>query len=358
MKFHAFEKLCRWRFSMALPVMLVASALVAEAQPGHSTLVVTSSNDPNNNAVEVFELNTGSTPSLSLAQQLPTGGKGGAKGNGGIVQFDDRLGAVANFGSNTVSQLARVGNSIAVTRTLSLAADCTGPDSVALSGDELYVVGSNCAESHAWPAGYLAGSVVALPDNSAAQIAAGKTWAAVTLKSGSVLELPFYEDRALSGASNLIALPSDADNTPLGEAFWGDVLGFTPAHSPDSFAIVDANQNVYPILGPAPAFPSNAPCWVAKGPRSIWYTGNVPGQAVSIFFSDAQGGVFYKSVPVPGSPTDLAVSPDRKWLAVIYTAADGAHVAVFAIDEYGDLTQTATSPAIGAAGFSGVAFSQ
>jgi len=63
-------------------------------------------------------------------------------------------------------------------------------------------------------------------------------------------------------------------------------------------------------------------------------------------------------VPLPGVPTDIAVSRDQKWLAVIYTSADGAHVATFAIDERGDLKQMTTSPSIGAAAFSGVAFSE
>jgi hypothetical protein len=97
---------------------------------------------------------------------------------------------------------------------------------------------------------------------------------------------------------------------------------------------------------------------VAKGKGNIWYTGNSPGDAISIFFSDSQGGVFYKSVPLPGSPSDITVSPDGKWLAVIYSAGGNAFVAVFSVDRYGDLTQVATSSAIGVASFSGVAFSE
>jgi hypothetical protein len=253
----------------------------------------------------------------------------------------------------------RYGDSIALGGSIHLAPDCVKPDSVALTDSHLFVVGANCAESHAWPSGSPDGSVVSLSDPSAAQIAAGKTWAAVTMTSGSLLQLPLNGDGgSLSGTTNSIALPDNANNTPLGAAFWGNVLGFTPAHSPDSFAIVDDEGTVNPIAGPAPSYPTNAPCWVAKGPRSIWYTGNSPGKAVSIFFSDSQGGVFYKSVALPGSPTDITVSPDQKWLAVIYTASDGAHVAVFAIDDYGDLTPAATSPSIGVAAFSGVAFSQ
>jgi 6-phosphogluconolactonase (cycloisomerase 2 family) len=68
--------------------------------------------------------------------------------------------------------------------------------------------------------------------------------------------------------------------------------------------------------------------------------------------------VFYKSIPLPGSPTDITVSPDGNWLAVIYTTGDGAHVAVFSIDNYGDLKAAATSPAIGVASFNGVTFSE
>ena len=145
---------------------------------------------------------------------------------------------------------------------------------------------------------------------------------------------------------------------PLGAAFWGNTLGFTPAHSPDSFAIVDKNGTVNPIAGPTPSFPVNAPCWVAKGPLSVWYTGNSPGDAISEFFSDKEGGVFYKSISLPGSPTDITVSPDKKWLAVIYSTGGEAYVAVFSIDGHGDLTHLATSSSIGVPSFNGVAISE
>jgi len=179
------------------------------------------------------------------------------------------------------------------------------------------------------------------------------------MSSGALLRLPLtQDDGALNGTSTSVPLPSNADMVPLGAAFWGNVLGFTPAHSPDSFAILDEDQNLTPIAGPTPSYPVNAPCWVAKGPGNIWYTGNSPGHAISIFFSDGQDGVFYKSVPLPGAPSDITVSPDRKWLAVIYAVGSDAYVAVFAIDGHGDLTPVATSSQIGVTSFSGVAISQ
>ncbi len=137
------------------------------------------------------------------------------------------------------------------------------------------MVGTNCAESHAWPSGNVDGTVVRLADPSAAQIAVGENWAAVTLTSGSVLQLPLTHHGALSGASATVKLPSIANNTPLGAAFWEDILGFTPAHSPDSFAIVDKNRRVFPIAGPAPSYPTNAPCWVAKGPGNTLVHGQL-----------------------------------------------------------------------------------
>ena len=348
-----------WRSGLVLAAIGFTSALAVAGQRERGILVLTSTNSPGGNAVVVFELNTDGAPSLSLKHMSPTGGKGGASTNAGILQLQNDLGAVANYGSNTVTQLVRFHNSIAVGKTIGLASDCVKPDSVALTEGHLFVVGANCAESHSWPSGQLDGPVVNLPDASAAQIAVGKSWAAVTMSSGSLLQLPLTgDDGVLSGTSTALALPSDADMVPLGAAFWGNILGFTPAHSPDSFAIVDEGGMVNPIAGPTPSYPTNAPCWVAKGPLSVWYTGNSPGHAISEFFSDGKGGVFYKSVSLPGSPTDITVSPDKRRLAVIYTSGGEAYVAVFSIDGHGDLSLVATSNSVGVTSFNGVAISE
>ncbi|HEV6968674.1 hypothetical protein [Roseateles sp.] len=326
---------------------------------GRATLLVTSTNNATSNNIVVFRLDTGAAPSLQYVTSLATGGAGGAGGNAGLVQFHDGVGAVANYGSNTVTQLVRQGDFVYVGRSIGLASGCTKPVSVALKHDHLLVAGANCVEAHDWPSGKLDGAAVSLPNASAAQVVAGRSWAAVTMKSGSIMQLPLNKHGALAGTGTVVALPAGANDTPLGAAFWGDMLGFNPAHSPNSLALVNSDRMVYPIAGPTPAFPNgNAPCWLVKGPGNLWYSGNTPAKAISIFFSDGVGGSFYKSVPLPGAPTDLTISPDGKWLAVIYTAADGAHIAAYAIDAYGDLTPTASTPAIGIASFNGVAFSQ
>lgn len=358
MQFRNLTRSKAGRAGVAVAASLLAAGLAIADDSDRGVLVLTSSNDPGTNQVLVYQLETGGTPALSLAQTLPTGGAGGASGNAGILQMKDDFGAVANYGSSNVSQLVREGDFIQVRGQIRLASGCLKPDSVALTGDQLFVAGANCVESHAWPSGAVDGAVVHLSDPSAAQVAVGKTWGAVTFTSGAVKQVGLTGWGALSGSSASVTLPSNADNTPLGAAFWDDILGFTPAHSPDSFAIVDAKRNVYPITGPTPPFPTNAPCWLAKGPGNVWYTGNSPGHAISIFFSDAKGGVFYKSVPLPGVPTDITVSKDRKWLAVIYSANGSGYIAAFAVDAYGDLTLKATSSPTGIATFNGVAISE
>jgi hypothetical protein len=347
------------RAGAMLATVFLATALTVAGQEGRSVFVLTSTNSASGNAVVVFQLDTVGTPSLTWVDTLPTGGNGGASGNAGILQFGGDFGAVANFASNSVSQLVREANLISVGRTINLAPGCLNPDSVALAKEHLYVVGTTCAESHAWPWGQIDGTVN-LTDRTAAQIAVGRSWAAVTQTDGYLLQLPLTQFGALSGTFTDITLQPDADSVPLGEAFWGDVLGFTPAHSAENFAIV-SNGTEYPIPGTSFfSVPTQAPCWVAKGAGNIWYTGNSPGHAISIFFSDSQGGAFYKSVPLQlmGTPTDITVSPDRKWLAVIYTYQDEGYIAVYSIDAYGGLTYAATSPSVGVAAFNGVAFSQ
>jgi hypothetical protein len=343
--------------SVLTATLFVAAAAIAD-EPERGIFVLTSTNNPSANEVVVFKLDAAAAPSLTLVNLLPTKGLGGASGNAGILQFKDDHGAVGNYGSNSVSRIARHHDAISIDGTIGLASNCEKPDSVALTGDHLFVVGANCAESHAWPSGSVDGSVVALTDPSAAQIAVGGDWAAVTMTSGSLLQLPLMSNGALSGSSATVTLPSTADNTPLGAAFWDNVLGFTPAHSPDSFAIVNKNRDVFPITGPTPPYPTNAPCWVAKGPGNVWYTGNSPGHAISVFLTDGQGGVFYRSLPLPGAPSDITVSADNKWLAVIYSAGGSAYVTVYGIDAYGDLHWSATSNPVGVASFSGVAISE
>ena len=188
-----------WRTGMTVAAALLAASLAVAAERDRGVLVLTSTNDPGANRVLVFQLQTDAAPALPLVQTLSTGGRGGASGNAGILQMRDDFGAVANYGSSNVSELVREEDFIQVRGQIKLAPGCLQPDSVALSDQQLFVAGANCVESHAWPSGLADGSVVHLTDASAAQVAVGMTWGAVTFSSGKVAQIGLTRWGALSG---------------------------------------------------------------------------------------------------------------------------------------------------------------
>jgi len=94
----------RFAASVLVIALFAASAALAE-ETERGLFVLTSTNDPSANEVVVFKLDTAGTPSLSLVDTLATQGKGGAGSNAGILQFKDDHGAVANYGSNSISRI-------------------------------------------------------------------------------------------------------------------------------------------------------------------------------------------------------------------------------------------------------------
>src|SRR6185437_6157857 len=142
MQFRILTRSTIGRAGVAVAASLLTASLAVAGEPDRGVLVLTSTNDPGTNQVLVYQLETGDSPALSLVQTLPTGGRGGAGGNAGIVQMKDDFGAVANYGSSTVSELVREGDFVQVRGQIKLATGCVKPDSVALSRDQLFVVGA------------------------------------------------------------------------------------------------------------------------------------------------------------------------------------------------------------------------
>ena len=103
-----------------LVATLLVSSLAVAGEPERGVFVLTSTNNPSGNEVIVFKLATAGKPSLSWVDTLPTHGNGGASTNAGILQFKDDRGAVANYGSNSVSELVRHDDSISIGGTINL----------------------------------------------------------------------------------------------------------------------------------------------------------------------------------------------------------------------------------------------
>ena len=92
--------------SAALVLVCAAGVTNVRAEHRGRTLVVTMTNDPIENRINVYDADT-----HTLLQSLSTHGKGGAGGNArGVKQFDGELVAAVNNGSNTVAVFRRDGD--------------------------------------------------------------------------------------------------------------------------------------------------------------------------------------------------------------------------------------------------------
>ena len=282
---------------------------------------------------------------------LPTGGNGGASTNAGILQFEDDLGAVANYGSNSVTQLVRYDDFIGHWAVRSpLATGCMNPDSVALTEEHLFVVGTNCAESHAWPSGYVDGTVVESHRSfGGADRGRQDLGGCHPVGSGHLYQLPLTPYGALSGTYTPVTLPADARLSPAR----GGVLGrHSGIHSrPQCGQLRDREQGpaVYPMPGRRRLSSSQRP--LLGGERAgerVVYGKFSRACYLHILQRRPRRGVLQIDTLAGGAPTDITVSRDGKWLAVIYVAASGeGYIGVFSIDAYGDLTPVATSSPIG-----------
>src|SRR3954453_21316944 len=91
---------------IAVVLMIAAGGSRVRAEHPAPTLVVTMTNDPAENRINVYDADT-----HALLQTLSTHGKGGAGGNArGVKQFDGELLAAVNNGSNTVALFRRDGD--------------------------------------------------------------------------------------------------------------------------------------------------------------------------------------------------------------------------------------------------------
>ena len=120
---------------------LAAGGTGLRAAGGHErTLVVTMTNDPNANQLKVYD-----AQSHVLLQTLSTHGQVGAFGNArGIKQYDSRLVAVVNNGSNSVALFRRDGDVLKFDKVVSTT---SAPVSVDVGNDHLYVAGATTVDS-------------------------------------------------------------------------------------------------------------------------------------------------------------------------------------------------------------------
>jgi hypothetical protein len=341
-------------------VMLVFVAGVSQVHAEHRgrTLVVTMTNDPIENRINVYDADT-----RTLLQTLPTNGKGGAGGNArGVKQHDGELVAAVNNGSNTVAVFKRVGDVLRFDKVVSTTSP---PVSVDFGNDHMYVAGATTIDSFAvqgntveWLDGTtgleLAGGG-APPSGSTAQVGViNDRQLLVTLKTDpdpGTVDIVRLHDGRVTGAVPVAVSAPQGTLTPFGFAVYRDGTAvITLAHSNQdglfrdgAFAsVVDAGQA--------------ADCWMTRVGKYV-FTANTGSRTISRLvgtgshvFVDAR---IAASIVTGGAPADI--DADAGILGVVDHGSGQSHLSLFSYDRFGELTANGTPITVGVPDANGVA---
>jgi hypothetical protein len=312
-------------FRMVLPLIGAAGAALAAIDT--NALVVTASNQPNN---QLLVYNTAG----KLVQTISTKGQGGVSGNAGGIQVAGSLVAVVNYGSNNVSLFERVGDGLLLTQVVTTTAK---PLSVAFGMGHLYVLGATEVESH-WMFGAFASPAadgmakLLVADGSAAQVVVANQQLVITEKSNMVETVSLSGDGAINGTATIVKnIPSNV-NTPFGMFARGNDAYVTIAHA-NEISLV-RNGSILTVTGSGTQM---SPCWLTlEGP--FLFSSNSPSLSISRYAVYGQKIVQDAAVAATlnGDPTDITFAGGM--IAVIDGTSTVTHLSIFSVDEDGNLT--------------------
>ena len=341
----------------SVAVVLMVAAGASNTDRRGRTFVVTITNDPVENRINVYDADT-----HALLQTLSTHGKGGVGGNArGVKQFDGELIAAVNNGSNSVAVFRRGGDSLKFDKVLSTT---SAPVSVDFGNGHMYVAGATTVDSFAlhrdtveWLDGTtgleLAGGG-APPSGSTAQVGViNDKQLLVTLKTdpdpGTVDLVPLQDGRITGAAPTAVSAPQGT-LTPFGFSVYPDGTAvITLAHSNQDglfrngafTSVVDAGQA--------------ADCWTTRVGKYV-FTANTGSRTISRLVGTGSNVFVDSQVAASiagGSPTDL--DADAGVLGVIDHGAGQSHVSLFRYNKFGELTTAGTPITVGVPNANGVA---
>jgi hypothetical protein len=344
--------------SAALLLVCAAGVANVRAEPHGRTLVVTMTNDPIENRINVYDADT-----HELLQSLSTHGKGGVGGNArGVKQYDGELVAAVNNGSNTVAVFMRDADVLKFDKVVSTT---SAPVSVDFENDHMYVAGATTVDSFAlhqntveWLDGTSGLELVgggAPPNGSTAQVGViNDKQLLVTLKTdpdpGTVDLVSLDEGRVTGAVPTAVSAPQGT-LTPFGFAVYRDGTAvITLAHSSQDglfrngafTSVVDAGQA--------------ADCWATRVGKYV-FTANTGSKTISRLigtgshvFVDSQVAA---AIATGGAPADI--DADAGVLGVIDHGAGQSHLSLFSYNEFGELTAQGTPITVGVADANGVA---
>jgi hypothetical protein len=339
-------------------VALAAGGTGIRAAAGSErTLVVTMTNDAAANQLNVYD-----AESHVLLQTLSTHGQGGVGGNArGIKQYDGRLVAVVNNGSNSVALFRRDGNVLKFDKVVSTT---SAPVSVDFGNDHLYVAGATTVDSFVlhqnsveWLDGTtdlaLAGGGVP-PAGSTAQVGViGERQLLVTLKTdpnpGTVDIIALDRGRVSESAPTAVSAPAGT-LTPFGFAPYPDGTALiTLAHSNQDGLFRDGSFTS--VIAPGQA----ASCWMTRAGKYV-FVANTGSRSISRLIGTGTNvfvdGQSIAQIPT-GAPADI--DADSGVLGVIDHGGGQSHLSVFTYNRFGELTATGATITVGVPDANGVA---
>ncbi len=340
----------------ALLLVIAAGNAIVRAERPARVLVVTATNDPVENRLDVYDAST-----HALLQSLSTHGKGGASNNArGIKQFRGELIAAVNNGSNTVALFRRDGDGVKFEKVVSTT---SAPVSVDFANDHMYVAGATSVDSfelHDTSVGALDGSTglqlvngVVPPGGSTSQVGAlDDRQLLVTLKNDpdpGTVDVVSLHDGAITGAPPLAISAPAGTLTPFGFSVYPDGTAvITLAHSSQAglfragaFAsVIDAGQA--------------ADCWSTRVGKYV-FTANTGSHTItrligtgSHIFVDGQVAASIAG----GAPADI--DADAGVLGVIDHGAGQSHLSLFTYNAFGELSAAGPAITVGVANANGV----
>ena len=335
----------------------IAAGATMYASDHDRTLVVTMTNDRENNEIKVYDAD-----SHALLQTLSTHGKGGVGGNArGVKPFDREVIAVVNNGSNTVALFRRNGNGLKFEK---LVATTSAPVSVDFGNDHLYVAGATTVDSfvlHDTSVEGLDGTtVLALAEGgtpgagSTAQVGViGARQLLVTLKTdpdpGTVDIIALDHGRGAAAAPIAVGAPQ------------GTLAPFGFATYPDGSALITLAHSNQDGLFRDGAFTSviaagqTASCWMTRAGKYV-FVANTGSRTLSRLVGTGSNIFVDAPIAAPiatGSPAD--VDADSGVLSVIDHGAGQSHLSIFSYNSFGELAATGTAINVGVADANGVA---
>jgi hypothetical protein len=321
------------------------------------TLVVTMTNDPNANAIKVYD-----AESHALLQTLSTQGRGGVGGNArGIKQHDGRLVAVVNNGSNSVALFRRDGDALKFEKVVSTT---SAPVSVDFGNDHLYVAGITTVDSFVLHQN----AVESLDGTTDLELAAGGAPSAgstsqvgvigerqllVTLKTdpdpGTVDIIALDRGRVTGSAPTAVSAPQGT-LAPFGFATYPDGTALiTLAHSNNDGLFRDGSFTSIIAAGQA------ASCWMTRAGKYV-FVANTGSRSISRLVGTGNNvfvdGLVAAQIPT-GAPADL--DADSGVLGVIDHGAGQSHLSLFTYNRFGELAVSGTTITVGVPDANGVA---